>query len=89
MFNPAHPAEILKETYLGPLEISITKAAEMLGVSRKHLSRFINQHVSITPEFALRLEAFTGKSALAWLTLQMNHDLWQLKDIDLDVKAVA
>ena len=89
MFNPAHPAEILKETYLKPLDISISKAADMLGVSRKHLSRFINQHVTMTPEFAMRLQAFTGKSAQAWLTLQINHDLWKMKDVELDVVAVA
>lgn len=85
MFNPAHPGEILKSTYLEPLNLSVSKAAEMLGVSRKHLSRVVNGHVSLSPEFALRLQTFTGKSAQAWLSLQSNHDLWKLKDKTLDV----
>ena len=88
MFNTAHPGEILKSTYLEPLNLSISKAAEMLGVSRKHLSGFVNGHVSLSPEFALRLQAFTGKSAQAWLSLQSNHDLWKLKDKTFDVVTV-
>ena len=87
MFNPAHAGEILKQTYLEPLNITTTKAAQMLGVSRKHLSRFINGHVCLSPEFALRLQAFTGKSARAWLTIQNNYDLWKLKDKTFDVVA--
>lgn len=88
MLNPAHPGEILKSTYLEPLNLSVSKAAEMLGVSRKHLSGFVNGHVSLSPEFALRLQAFTGKSAQAWLSLQSNHDLWKLKDKTFDVVTV-
>ncbi|GAA4808814.1 hypothetical protein GCM10011365_16920 [Marinicella pacifica] len=88
MFNPAHPGEILKSTYLEPLNLSVSKAAEMLGISRKHLSGFVNGHVSVSPEFALRLQAFTGKSAQAWLSLQSNHDLWKLKDKTFDVVSV-
>ena len=60
----------------------------MLGVSRKQLSRFINGHVSVSPEFALRLQAFSGKPARAWLTIQNNYDLWKLKDKTFDVEAV-
>ncbi|MFK8012406.1 MAG: HigA family addiction module antitoxin [Marinicellaceae bacterium] len=87
MFNPTHAGEILKETYLVSLDLTIGKASEMLGVSRKHLSRFINGHVSVTAEFALRLQAFTGKSAIAWLNIQNNYDLWLLKDKSFDVEA--
>jgi len=85
--DPVHPGEIFKQAYLEPLNITTTKAAEMMGVSRKHLSRFINRHVSIGPEFSLRLQAFTGKSANAWLNIQNNYDLWQLKDKKIDVVA--
>ncbi|MCF6299717.1 MAG: HigA family addiction module antitoxin [Proteobacteria bacterium] len=52
----------------------------MFGVSRKHLSRFINGHVSISPEFALRLQTFTDKSANAWLNIQNNYDLYKFND---------
>ena len=42
MFNPAHPGEILKELVIESLGITITDAAEHLGVSRKTLSKILN-----------------------------------------------
>jgi addiction module HigA family antidote len=55
MHNPAHPGEILRELYLEPLEISITKAAAAMGVMREHVSAIVNGHASVTPEMAARL----------------------------------
>ena len=43
MHNPPHPGEIIKELCLEPLELSVTEAAEALGVSRKTLSSIITQ----------------------------------------------
>ena len=42
MHSPAHPGEILKAMYLEPMGVSITKAADALGVSRKHVSAIVN-----------------------------------------------
>jgi len=41
MHNPPHPGEILRELCLGPLGLSISKAAESLGVSCKMLSNIL------------------------------------------------
>lgn len=77
MKNPPHPGQILKGLYLEPLELSITEAAEGLGVSRKTLSQLINGHFGITPDMALRLaEAFNTTPQL-WLNMQQNYDLRQ------------
>ena len=38
MYKPAHPGEVLKEMYLEPLELTVTNAAESLGITRKTLS---------------------------------------------------
>lgn len=74
---PAHPGEILRELYLAPLDLSVTKLAEALGVSRKALSHIINGHKSVTPDMALRLaQAFPPTAAGFWLNLQKNYDLW-------------
>jgi addiction module HigA family antidote len=43
MHNPPHPGVILKELCLEPLGLSITMAAEALGVSRKTLSIIVNR----------------------------------------------
>jgi len=55
MHNPRHPGEIIRELCLEPLELSLTEAAEGLGVSRKTLSTILNGHAGMTLEMALRL----------------------------------
>lgn len=77
---PAHPGRILKNLYLEPLEISVTKLAEAIGVSRKAISQIINEHKSVTPEMAIRLsQAFPNTSPQFWLNLQNNYDLWKVR----------
>jgi addiction module HigA family antidote len=87
MHNPPHPGEIIRELCLEPLGISITKAAEALGVSRKTLSSIVSSRASISPEMASRLSKAFGTSPESWLNQQMQFDLWQttqtLGDIDV------
>lgn len=73
MFNPAHPGELVKER-LGRL--SVSAAAEHLGVSRVTLSRLINGKAGVSAEMALRLGEAFGTEPELWLKLQMNYDLW-------------
>ncbi|MDY6854782.1 MAG: HigA family addiction module antitoxin [Thermodesulfobacteriota bacterium] len=48
--------------------------AKILGISRKNLSKIINERGSITPDMNLRLSrAF---NTTAWLNLKQNYDLW-------------
>ena len=41
--KPTHPGEVFLKDVLEPLGINITDAAEMLGVTRKTLSEFVNE----------------------------------------------
>lgn len=76
MHNPAHPGEILRELYLAPLGITITAAAQALGVTRKHVSAIVNGRTPVTPDMALRLAvAFTTEPEM-WVNLQAQYDLW-------------
>lgn len=75
--NPPHPGELLKELYLEPLGLTVTKAAEGLGVTRKTLSAIINQRQGISPEMALRLSKAFKTSADVWMKMQLAYDLWQ------------
>jgi antitoxin HigA-1 len=79
MHNPPHPGEILKEDILVPLDLTVTEASRRLGVSRKTLSKLINQHGALMPEMAVRLEKAFSPSAEHWLRLQAAHDLWQTR----------
>ena len=55
MQRPPHPGEILRELCLDPLNLTVTDAAEALGVSRKTLSAILNGRAGISPEMAVRL----------------------------------
>ena len=76
MHNPPHPGEILKELCLEPLGLTVTQAAEGLGVSRKTLSAILNGRAGISPEMAVRLSIAFGTSAESWLNQQTQYDLW-------------
>lgn len=73
---PTHPGGILKRHYLVPLSLGVSQAAKALGVSRKTISKIINERGDVTPEMALRLARTFGTSPELWINLQMNHDLW-------------
>jgi len=75
--QPTHPGNILKEDYLKPLSITIHVMASILGVSRKTLSKIINEHGAVTPDMALRLSRALDTTPELWLNLQKNYDLWR------------
>lgn len=77
MKNPVHPGAILREDVLAELALSVTEAAERLGVSRVTLSRVVNEHAAISPNLAVRLEAAGVSTARLWLGLQTAYDLAQ------------
>ena len=74
--KPTHPGQILKEDYLEPLGVSITELSKVLGISRKTLSKIINERGSVTPEMALKLSRAFDTSPEFWINLQRNYDLW-------------
>lgn len=88
MHNPPHPGEVIRELCLEPLGLSVTKAAEALGVSRKTLSGILNGRSGISPEMALRLSKAFGTSPESWLNQQMQYDLWQTREAvgEIDVQ---
>ncbi len=79
MHNPPHPGKIIRELCLEPLELSVTEAAEGLGVSRKTLSAILNGHAGISPEMALRLSMAFDTTPESWLNQQTQYDLWTAK----------
>jgi len=76
MHNPPHPGESVLRTCIEPLGLSITKAAEHLGVTRKTLSELVNGKSGISPEMAIRLSKVFGSDPDFWMRLQSNYDLW-------------
>jgi antitoxin HigA-1 len=77
MHDPAHPGEIVREECHKPLGLTVTAAAEALGVTRKALSDLLNGHTGVSPDMAIRLEQVFGSTADTWLRLQMQRNLWE------------
>jgi addiction module HigA family antidote len=81
MHNPPHPGLTLRDDVLPALGLSVTDAAGQLGVSRVTLSRVLNGRAAISPEMALRIEAWLGLErggdARVWLAEQTAFDMWQ------------
>ena len=82
--NPPHPGETLREDILPALKLSVTDAADQLGVARPTLSKVLNGKAAISPEMALRLEKWLGVKnggrADVWLAEQTAYDLWQARE---------
>ena len=81
MFNLPHPGLTLKDDVLPALGLSVTEAAQQLDVSRVALSRVLNGRAAISPEMALRIEAWLGVErggeTRLWLAEQSAYDVWQ------------
>lgn len=73
---PSHPGKIIRMHYLEPMGLTVTALAEHLGVSRKTLSKVVNERGSVTPDMAQRLGRAFDTGPELWLNLQKNRDLW-------------
>ena len=77
MLDLNHPFEIIKEYCFKPLVLTVTKAAESLGVTRETFSMLLNGKSGISPETALRLSKVFGRTPEGWLQPQLQFDLWK------------
>ena len=81
MFNPPHPGLTLRDDVLPALGLTVTQAAAHLDVSCVALSRVLNARAAISPDMALRIEAWLGiergGEARLWLAEQSAYDVWQ------------
>src|SRR5580704_8599028 len=79
MKNPPHPGGVVLRQCVEPLGLSITDAAEALGVTRNTLSELVNGKRGISPEMAVRLAKVFGGSEEGWLVQQAQYDLAQVR----------
>jgi len=86
MHNPPHPGEIIRDLCLEPLGLSVTGAADALGVSRKTLSSILNGHSGISPEMALCLSKAFNTTPESWLNQQVQYDLWNARKEGKDLR---
>lgn len=70
MYNPPHPGSVLKGLYIDALQLSVSDAAKVLGVTRQNRSGITNGHTRISPKMELRLgKAFNTDPEMWFLDL--------------------
>lgn len=79
MMNPAHPGGFIKSEILEALDLSVTRAAEVLGVTRAALSALLNERSHLSPEMALRIEKAFGVSMDTLMRMQNSYDIAQTR----------
>lgn len=72
---PAHPGSFIRQEIIEPLGLSVTGAAEVLGVTRATLSTLLNERAHLSPEMALRVEKAFGVSMDTLMRMQNSYDI--------------
>jgi len=70
-----HPGEILREEFLGPLNLKPYSLAKKLHVPRTRIERLVAESTPVTPDTALRLARYFGTTAEFWMSMQAAYDL--------------
>ena len=86
MARPAHPGQFVKMEVVEPLELTVTQAAKLLGVTRPALSALLNCRASLSSEMALRIEKAFGPKMDTLLRMQTAYEIAQARDREADIK---
>lgn len=79
MKSPAHPGGFVKSEIVESFGLTVTRAAEVLGVTRPALSAFLNERAQLSPEMALRIEKAFGVSMDTLMRMQNSFDIAQAR----------
>ena len=77
---PIHPGEILREDFMKPRGISMSRLALDLRVPVTRIAEIVHERRGITPDTALRLGRYFNTSARFWMNAQSSYDLEVAQD---------
>jgi addiction module HigA family antidote len=86
MKNPSHPGSFIKFEIFEPLALTVTAAAQGLGVTRAALSTLLNERSSLSPEMALRVEKAFGVSMDTLMAMQNSFDIARMRRRENEIK---
>src|SRR5277367_2217644 len=86
MKNPAHPGGFVKSEIIEALGLSVTGAAQVLGVTRAALSALLNERARLSSEMALRIEKAFGVSMDTLMRMQNSFDIAQARKREGEIK---
>lgn len=84
--TPPHPGDFIRTEILDELNLTVTQAAEILGVRRATLSDLVNSKAKLTPEMALRIEKAFEVGMEMLLKLQAWYDAAQMREQAKSIK---
>ena len=83
--TPAHPGDFIRSEVIKELGLTVTKAAEVLGVRRATLSTLLNGNAALSPEMALRIEKAFAVDMDMLLRMQAWHDAARMRPRESDI----
>ncbi len=87
--RPTHPGEMLREDFIPDYELTVSRLAEAIGVSRQSVNELLREWRAVSPDMALRLARLFGNSPEFWLNAQRAVDLWDTAEaIKKDVSRI-
>ena len=89
--SPPHVGVFVWAEIIEPSGLSVTGAAHALGVTRAALSAFLNEHASLSPGMAIRLEKAFGVSMGTLMRMQNSFDIAQAHKLyeEIEVERVV
>ena len=86
MKNPSHPGAFVRVMVLDPLELNVSEAAKVLGITRPALSNFLNEKAALSPEMAIRLDKAFGVDMETLMRMQSSYDIAQAKSREGEIQ---
>ena len=84
--NPPHPGGFVRTEIIESMALSVTAAAKALGITRAALSAFLNEHSSLSPDMALRVEKAFGVSMDTLMRMQNSYDIAQARKREAEIE---
>ena len=86
MARPAHPGQFLRMEVIEPLDLSVTRAAKVLGVTRPALSALLNGRAALSSDMALRVEKAFGLKMDTLLRMQTAYEIAEARERESAIK---
>ena len=87
--SPVHPGEVLREDFLGPMNLSAYTVARACGVPRTRIERLVREETPVTADTALRLAKYFGTTPAFWMGMQAQYDLERTEDeVSAEIKRI-
>ncbi len=81
---PTHPGALLREKTLPAIGKPNSEIADLLGISRRHLSEILREDRPVSAAMAFRFGKMFGNGPLMWVRMQAAYDTWHaVREVDI------